>query len=530
MQTPVLSIRLFGALDLRYGDRLLSPLASARAETLLAYLVLHRDTPQSRQHLAFVLWPDSSEAQARTNLRHVLHDLRRGASRRRSLPRCLAAHAAMANGCSYWLDVAAFEDALARARGNDADGGIAALQEAITTYAGDLLDGCYDDWLQAPREHLRMRYLEALERLTTLLSEHGDYAQATGYAERLIHNDPLNEEAYRLLMRLHEARGQLARALQTYHLCSATLERELGVEPSPATREAYEALLPAERDRGSSGETVQTLSSGDSSLVGRASEWTRLTTLWRETRRRPGPGRAPQRRARRREDAARRGAAIVVCPDRSRDRGSSLLRERRRNGLRAVGHLAAFPRDHRASRPARSHTSHRIGSVAAGPYPVSLHCHLAGDRVPNSGGACSKPPLTPSMRREDHCCSSPMICNGATRRPFNSSTTSCGSSQAFLSSWRRQRDGRRSIRGTRCTPSSQDCMRWSASRRSKSDGSPGMKRRCSRSSLPTTTSGKRRLSDCSARPRAIHCSWSKRCALDGRRTARTDRSARTCRP
>jgi DNA-binding SARP family transcriptional activator len=77
MQTPVLSIRLFGALDLRYGDRRLSPLPSARAETLLAYLLLHRDAPQSRQHLAFILWPDSSEAQARTNLRHVLHDLRR---------------------------------------------------------------------------------------------------------------------------------------------------------------------------------------------------------------------------------------------------------------------------------------------------------------------------------------------------------------------------------------------------------------------------------------------------------------------
>src|SRR5918998_3881385 len=77
MVTPVLSMRLFGSLDLRYGDRLLSPLASARAETLLAYLVLHRDAAQARQHLAFLLWPDSSEAQARTNLRHVLHNLRR---------------------------------------------------------------------------------------------------------------------------------------------------------------------------------------------------------------------------------------------------------------------------------------------------------------------------------------------------------------------------------------------------------------------------------------------------------------------
>src|ERR671910_2798102 len=112
MQTPILSIRLFGALDLRYGDRSLSPLASARAETLLAYLVLHRDTPQSRQHLAFVLWPDSSEAQARTNLRHVLHNLRR------ALPdadRFIDVGPRTLRWCPevpVWLDVAAFEQAV----------------------------------------------------------------------------------------------------------------------------------------------------------------------------------------------------------------------------------------------------------------------------------------------------------------------------------------------------------------------------------------------------------------------------------
>ena len=46
-------------------------------------------------------------------------------------------------------------------------------------------------------------------------------------------------------MRLHDARGDRARALRAYHVCAATLERELGIEPSAATREAYEALLPA---------------------------------------------------------------------------------------------------------------------------------------------------------------------------------------------------------------------------------------------------------------------------------------------
>src|SRR3954467_15780857 len=116
MQAPVLSIRLFGALDLRYGDRLLSPLVSARAETLLASLVLHRDAPQSRQRLAFTLWPESSQPQARTNLRRGLHMLPRAppdADRFRDVsPRTLR----WRSDAPYWLDVAVFEDALARAR------------------------------------------------------------------------------------------------------------------------------------------------------------------------------------------------------------------------------------------------------------------------------------------------------------------------------------------------------------------------------------------------------------------------------
>src|SRR5829696_1011480 len=175
MQTPVLSIRLFGGLDLRYGDWLLSPLASARAETLLAYLVLHRDTPQSRQHLAFMLWPDSTEPQARTNLRHVLHKLRR------ALPdadRFLD----VGQRTLQWrpdapirLDVAEFEAALERD----------APAEAVALYGGDLLEGSYDDWVLEPREDLRRRLLEALDRLATELAARGEHAEAIRHAERL---------------------------------------------------------------------------------------------------------------------------------------------------------------------------------------------------------------------------------------------------------------------------------------------------------------------------------------------------------
>ena len=72
---PCLRIRLLGDLLIDYDGVPVDSLARPRCQALLAYLLLHRDAPQSRRHLAFLLWPDSSEAQALTNLRHVLHDL-----------------------------------------------------------------------------------------------------------------------------------------------------------------------------------------------------------------------------------------------------------------------------------------------------------------------------------------------------------------------------------------------------------------------------------------------------------------------
>lgn len=278
-----LRVRLLGELDLRLDGRPLPPLESARAESLLAHLLLHQEAPQPRQRLAFLLWPDSTEPQARTNLRHVLHNLRRALpDLDRFLdvtPRTLRWRA----GAALWLDVAAFEEALA---GGEADGGLAALREAVGLYRGDLLQGSDDEWLVGQRERLRQGYLRALERLTALLAARGDHAEAIGYAERLLRHDPLRERTYQVLMRLHDARGDRARALRAYHTCAATLERELGVEPSAATRRAHEALLPPREGpdddaagRGRLGPL------GGPPLVGRAAEWAHLTALWRDAER-----------------------------------------------------------------------------------------------------------------------------------------------------------------------------------------------------------------------------------------------------
>src|SRR5437899_4017752 len=58
------------------GETQVTTVTVPRLQSLLAYLLLHRDAPQDRSHLAFLLWPDSTEAQAHTNLRKLLYQLR----------------------------------------------------------------------------------------------------------------------------------------------------------------------------------------------------------------------------------------------------------------------------------------------------------------------------------------------------------------------------------------------------------------------------------------------------------------------
>jgi DNA-binding SARP family transcriptional activator len=64
-----LHVQLLGDFRLVYGDKPVTNVTTGRLQSLLAYLLLHHGTTQPRQHLAFLFWPDSTEAQARNNLR-----------------------------------------------------------------------------------------------------------------------------------------------------------------------------------------------------------------------------------------------------------------------------------------------------------------------------------------------------------------------------------------------------------------------------------------------------------------------------
>ncbi|HEU0025982.1 MAG TPA: BTAD domain-containing putative transcriptional regulator [Ktedonobacterales bacterium] len=287
-----LHIRLLGAFSLIYGDKPVAGVNTPRLQSLLAWLLTHNDAPQLRQRLAFLLWPNSSETQARNNLRQALHALRQALPDNGAFLYTDANVVQWRPDAPFTLDVAEFERALDRAEAAERLGDEAAmsatLEQALTLYQADLLPSCYDEWIAPERERLRQRCMQALDQLISLLEKQRDYPAAIKYAQRLIRHDPLNESAYCHLMRLLAMTGNRTGALRVYHACMSALRRELGVAPSQTTREVYEYVLHLEGAAAADGDdqrsggrpAAPSRPASGPPLIGRQREWERLSEAW----------------------------------------------------------------------------------------------------------------------------------------------------------------------------------------------------------------------------------------------------------
>lgn len=244
-----LRLTILGDFRLSLDDEPVTELNAPRRQELLVFLVLHRGTPQPRRRTAFLLWPDTTEPQALTNLRRELHHLRR------DLPdadRCLRIDARTLewrDDAPCRVDVVEFEAAIATADAAREAGQLASereqLERAAGAYHGDLLPGCYAEWIEPERERLRRSFVRGLEALVAAHGREGDIRAAIRAAERLVSHDPLREANHARLLELHAAIGDRAAALEAYDHGEAILKRELGVEPGPALRQARAAAMAA---------------------------------------------------------------------------------------------------------------------------------------------------------------------------------------------------------------------------------------------------------------------------------------------
>ena len=263
-----LEVRLLGVVEIILDGRRLRAFNSLRLQRSLALIAIRRDL-QHRSRLAFELWPDSHERQARTNLRKLLHDFRH------SLPD-IGEFVEIDNEIVRWIpngssevDVLKFRDAMA----------VGDLELASRLYSGDLLPACYDDWVLNERARLRAEAYGAFSQLTEEAAGRDDHKATIKHAQRVIDLEPTDEAAVRAQMKARLALGDRAATLRTYHRYTEVLERDLGVAPGEAIGAMYEQLRARTINRDEvHGEELGPVA--ESPFVGRDLELDQLNEAW----------------------------------------------------------------------------------------------------------------------------------------------------------------------------------------------------------------------------------------------------------
>ena len=227
------------------GQRIETRLPGRQGRLLFTYLAVNRHRQLHRAELAEALWrePDASAIESRLN--PLLSKLRRAfgpdavegrATIRLHLP-------------NAWVDLEAAVESIHRAESAVAQHewrrawGPALV--ALFVAERDFLLGEDAPWIDDTRHQLGVLHLRALEcyAAVELAIAGPELAGAVRAGQQLIRLAPLRESGYRYLMEAHAAQNNVAEALHVYGQLGNCLREELGVSPSPATRELYERLL-----------------------------------------------------------------------------------------------------------------------------------------------------------------------------------------------------------------------------------------------------------------------------------------------
>lgn len=203
----------------------------------------------SRETLAAMFWPESSQQQAAAYLRQALWDLARSIGEEwigrdgQSIR--------LNPGGEIRVDAAEFVLRLeAWKAGNDqTDMAVAGLTETVALYRGDFLEGfslrdCqgFDDWQRSQADMLRLHLAQALESLVELCTRQQAWDIAIQYARRWSELDLLNEAAHRALMLVYHQMGQRNTALRQFQRCKELLAAELGIQPAAETTALHQQI------------------------------------------------------------------------------------------------------------------------------------------------------------------------------------------------------------------------------------------------------------------------------------------------
>lgn len=236
----MLKIRVLGQFHVENNGQAIE-IPSRPAQSLLAYLVLNAGVSHRREKLAGLLWPDATEANARSYLRMALWRIRKSFTEGKvdwqAYLEINDISVTFEKNSAHWLDAD-----IVLERKPPEDWSVDQLVEGVSVYLGELLPGFYDEWTILERERLRASLDHKMRLLLDRLIQEQKWDAVLDWSESWIALGHVPEPAYRALMIAQAGLGDLSSASAVYHRYTNVLHQELGVEPSEQMRDLYQQI------------------------------------------------------------------------------------------------------------------------------------------------------------------------------------------------------------------------------------------------------------------------------------------------
>lgn len=214
-----------------------------------AMLLVDRDRAWAPEQLAAQLWPSGRPERWRPAVRGLVSRLRAllaevGVEGEVVTSRSGHYHVELVD---LAVDLEIAHEEVVRAARALANGRLAVADDlaarARAVLSRPILAGVDAPWVEELRRVVGPDHVESLLVLGRARRGQGRWAAARSAVTEALGQAPFREDAWRDLMGLEAASGNVATALQVYEDCRRQLADELGVDPSPATQDLHTAIL-----------------------------------------------------------------------------------------------------------------------------------------------------------------------------------------------------------------------------------------------------------------------------------------------
>jgi DNA-binding response OmpR family regulator len=241
--TPTLRLYSLGPFEVWIGDHRLPEKAwrTYRSRFLLACLASRQGRPLLAETVIEQFWPGARPESGKKNLSQSASDLRRtlseggfeladeALSRKHEL-------IALNRDLPLWHDLDSFRTELAAGKTALESGRTRLahqhLRQAFALIRGEYLEDCPMEWVTNQRREVERLSTECCELLAKTCTELELYPESIEVANRILDSDPCHQALHLLVMQAQTAQGRPELALRQFDQVRASLQLELGVEPS----------------------------------------------------------------------------------------------------------------------------------------------------------------------------------------------------------------------------------------------------------------------------------------------------------